>query len=234
MISIAWSARPHDRSARRPLRRVVLLLVATPLAVALLAGCGKRSAEATHRSDLESTHDVATPVPAVTATPEPGAQPGGPPGATPSAVAGVAWEVPARWSSAGDRPMRVATYAIPASAGDAEGAECGVFYFGADQGGAVNDNISRWVDQFEAAGAPERSSRDVNGMQVTSVHVAGTYLAPSGPMMQSAGRKSNYKLLGAIVEGPQGSVFFKLTGPARTVDAARAEFEGLIASLAKQ
>jgi hypothetical protein len=77
----------------------------------------------------------------------------------------------------------------------------------------------------------QRSTREVNGMKVTLVQISGTYLAPGGPMMESQGKKDNYKLLGAIVEGPEGSVFFKFTGPAHTVNAARVEFDGMIGSL---
>ena len=44
----------------------------------------------------------------------------------------------------------------------------------------------------------------------------------------------DHELLGAIVEGPAGSVFFKLTGPAATVNAATAGFERMLASLRKK
>ena len=37
--------------------------------------------------------------------------------------------------------------------------------------------------------------------------------------------------LGAIVEGPEGLVFFKLTGPAATVRSASAEFDAMLHSL---
>jgi hypothetical protein len=127
----------------------------------------------------------------------------------------------------------VATYSIPASQGDPEGAECGVSYFGADQGGAIDMNIDRWIAQFEPSGTPSRSTREVSGMKVTLVQVAGAYLAPAGPMMAPTGKKDNYRLLGAIVEGPQGSIFFKVTGPAASVGAAEQEFDGLISSLSK-
>jgi hypothetical protein len=52
-------------------------------------------------------------------------------------------------------------------------------------------------------------------------------------MMQSQGKKPDYRLLAAIVEAPGGLIFFKLTGPAATVGAAQADFDGLLASLAK-
>jgi hypothetical protein len=148
-------------------------------------------------------------------------------------VAGITWLVPKRWMAEGERPMRVATYAVPAAEGDSERAECAVYFFGAGQGGDVNANIDRWFGQFENADAPVKGSREVNGIQVTTVQIAGTYLAPGGPMMASTGKKENYKLLGAIAEGPGGTVFFKMTGPAKTVTAASSEFDALVGSISK-
>jgi hypothetical protein len=148
-------------------------------------------------------------------------------------VAGIRWSVPKRWAEQGQRPMRVATYSVPASEGDTEASECAVFYFGNDQGGTVDQNIDRWIGQFETSSVPSRASKDINGMKVTLVQIAGAYLAPGGPMMQSTGKKENFRLLGAIVEGPEGSVFYKLTGPAKTVTAAEGEFNALVDSISK-
>ena len=172
-----------------------------------------------------------------------GMPPGMPPGggtmggqvAAPPADAnpGVAWHVPANWNTLEPKPMRVATYGIPAQGGDTEGAECAVYYFGPSQGGGVQENIDRWVGQFEHPSQPQRSQAQVAGFNVYRVHVTGAYLAPSGPMMQSTGTKAGYALSGAIVEGPNGRVFFKLTGPEKTVKACAKEFEDLLKSMHK-
>jgi hypothetical protein len=149
-----------------------------------------------------------------------------------SAAGGVRWAVPAGWTSQAPRSMRVATYSIPAAKGE-EAGECGVYYFGKGQGGGVDENISRWAQQFQGSPKAATSERNVGGLHVYRVVIAGTYLAPSGPMMQSQGSRPNYKLLGAIVEGPGGLVFFKCTGPAATMAAAEKAFDALIASLGK-
>jgi len=128
--------------------------------------------------------------------------------------------------------MRVATYAIPAAASQ-EAGECGVFFFGQGQGGSVEDNFSRWVGQFESASTPKKAERTVNGLKVHTVDVSGTYLAPGGPMMQSQGKKAGWRLLGAIVEAPDGMVFFKCTGPAATIAKAEKDFEALLKSVTK-
>lgn len=150
-----------------------------------------------------------------------------------NSIAGVHWKRPGRWEVQPPRQMRIATYTVPAAEGDAEGGECAIFYFGSGQGGGVDQNIDRWVNQFENPGGVDRSSKEVNGLNVVLVQIAGTYLAPSGPMMESQGKKDNYRLLGAIVNAPEGLVFFKYTGPAKTIAASEAEFNSLVESLSK-
>jgi hypothetical protein len=174
---------------------------------------------------------LATAVLASVLTLAPSALPAAP--LPPGAAGGIQWTVPARWTAGAGSTMRVATYAVPAAKGS-EAGECDVFFFGSGQGGGVEDNVARWGKQFEGTPVPKRTTADVAGMHVTRAEVAGTYLAPGGPMMQSTGKKTGYRLLGAIIEAPGGNVFFKLTGPAATVAAARADFDLLVSSLRKK
>lgn len=157
----------------------------------------------------------------------------GPASPVPAGAGGIQWKVPARWTTGAGSSMRVATYAVAGAKG-AEAGECAVFFFGPGQGGGVDDNVARWAKQFEGAPKAETRTTAVAGLRVTRAQVAGTYLAPGGPMMQSTGKRAGYRLLGAIVEAPGGNVFFKLTGPAATVDAAQAEFDALVASVRKK
>lgn len=147
------------------------------------------------------------------------------------AMTGIHWQVPERWKVQQPRQMRIATYTVPAASGDSEAGECGVFYFGAGQGGDVESNIARWINQFEPPGVPTRSSRVVDGLKVSMLDLSGTYLASGGPMMATKEKKEGYRLIGAIVEAPNGPVFFKLTGPVATVASAEGEFNELIESV---
>jgi hypothetical protein len=148
-----------------------------------------------------------------------------------AAAGGIQWTPPANWKAQPDRPMRAATYTIPPAVGDAEPGECAVFYFGPGQGGGVDDNIKRWIAQFEGAGTPKQAQTTINGLKVTTVEHAGVYLAGGGPMATAKSRKPGYRIAGAIVEAPQGSVFFKLTGPAATVQAAKPAFDKMLQSV---
>src|SRR5512140_3343256 len=123
---------------------------------------------------------------------------------------GISWTAPATWKADAPRPMRAATYVVPAAKGDAEGGECGVFYFGQGQGGSVEQNIQRWVGQFEGAKPPTPKKEKLGGFDVTTVEVEGTYASSMGGPMAPKTPKPGFKLLGAIVEAPGGNVFFKL------------------------
>jgi hypothetical protein len=147
---------------------------------------------------------------------------------------GIQWTVPAKWTSGTGSSMRVATYSVPGAKSSPAG-ECAVFFFGPGQGGSVSENVARWGKQFDGAPTPQaKTVTTAAGLRVTRAEVSGAYLAPSGPMMQSSGKRPGYRLIGAIVEAPEGNVFFKLTGQAATVAAAQADFDALVASLRKR
>lgn len=149
-------------------------------------------------------------------------------------AAGIQWKVPVGWSLQGERMIRVATYTIPVAEGDPEPGECAVFFFGTGQGGDVDMNIERWAAQFEEKPPVSKSTTEINGLSVTKVEIAGNYLAPAGPMMESQGTKQNFLLLGAIVEAPGGYVFFKSTGPKKTMEGSKPAFDALLSTLQKQ
>jgi hypothetical protein len=152
---------------------------------------------------------------------------------------GLTWTAPAEWKTQGERPMRVATYSIPAAKGDTEGAELGVFYFGEGGGGGVDANVKRWVAQFQKAdgSSAEKDAKTkqekIAGFAVTMVDIKGTF-AGGGPMMGPSTPKAGYRLLGAIVTGPQGDVFFKLTGPEKTVAGAEKTFRKMLEGMKKK
>jgi hypothetical protein len=153
---------------------------------------------------------------------------GAPPAEAPSDP-GIVWEKPAGWSEEGAREMRIATYSVPGKNGVK--AECAIYYFGPGQGGDPALNVERWLGEFEHAQGAEHDSTTVHGLHVTRARVRGAYRShgmDGGPDGASA---SDQELMGAIVEGPQGLVFFKLTGPSGTVSAAASEFDRMIGSV---
>ena len=150
---------------------------------------------------------------------------------------GLEWTAPPNWKAQAARPMRLDTYLVPSTSGDSDNGECGVYYFGPGQGGSVQANLDRWIGQFlQADGKPSKQAAKIkgdtiHGLKVTTVDVSGAYTGMGGPMAGAGPAKPGYRLLGAIVESSQGSVFFKFTGPAKTMAANQAAFDKMIQSV---
>jgi hypothetical protein len=149
---------------------------------------------------------------------------------------GIRWEAgPPLVARPPSSSMRAAEYAV-AGEGGAGAAELTVFHF-AGMGGGVDENLQRWLGQFrkpDGASGPVDSRREraeLAGMVVHRIEARGTFTG-GGPGMGGGAPVPDALLLGAIVEGPSGPVFFKLVGPAPTVERARQAFDHLLASLA--
>ncbi|HEU4533888.1 MAG TPA: hypothetical protein VFS00_07205, partial [Polyangiaceae bacterium] len=151
--------------------------------------------------------------------------------------AALRWDDPPAWVR---RPpsnqMRIAEYSVPKRGKDPEDAEMVVNTFASGPGNTVDANIDRWVRQFDPqanAEAVSKKSREVNGLKVHTVSLNGTYKGMMMPGSASAKPKEGYRLVGAVVEAPNGLWFFKMTGPEATVKGAEPEFEKLVGSLRK-
>jgi hypothetical protein len=153
-------------------------------------------------------------------------------------AAGLRWTAPAGWKAEGPRPMRAATYTLAPAPGDQSAAECVVNFFGPGQGGGIDANIERWKSQMQGPDgkpAPAKvAKRIVRGVPMTTIDASGAYSGLGGPMMASTKAVPGYRLLGAIVEGPGGTVFVKLAGPAKTIAANQQKFEQLLASFDRE
>ena len=189
------------------------------------------------QSGPRSAADLPPGHPAVGGTPSTlpaghGAVPGAPP-------FGLKYTAPESWPREPVRSpaLRVDQYRLPRAGSDTEDADLAVFAGGI--GGSVEDNVGRWRAQFTTeAGQPVpdealvRETFEVSGLKITLVDVAGRY--SPGAMLPGASApapKENYRMLGAIVETPDGPWFFKALGPAATLGAHRAAFVEFLRSM---
>lgn len=119
--------------------------------------------------------------------------------------------------------MRAAQYKLPKAEGDPEDASLVLYYFGANQGGSVQANIERWVNQIkqpDGSSSQDKAKTEtitVNGLKVTTVDITGTYTAEMTPGSGDRHNNENYRLRAAVIETPKGNYFAKLIGPANTI-----------------
>lgn len=134
-------------------------------------------------------------------------------------------------------PMRAAEMTISKVEGDPEDGQLVVFYFGAGQGGSIEDNLSRWYGQFsQPDGRPSEEVAQteplmVGDMRAILVDLPGTMEPSAMPGVAPTPRQENWRMLAAIVMSPQGPVFFKATGPDATMTANKDKMRELVNSL---
>lgn len=138
----------------------------------------------------------------------------------PVTIAGITFTPAIQWKDLGPKDMRKASYSYGPLESDKEPANLNVYYFGEKEGGSIEANFERWINQMsmpdgsDVSKAAIRYSKDVNGLTAHVLTLYGTFNEPvGGPMSQVTTPRENYRLIGVIVEAPQGNVFFKLTGP---------------------
>jgi len=125
--------------------------------------------------------------------------------------------------------MRLAEAEVPGPGGPAV---LTVFFFGPGGGGGTEANLQRWAGQIQPDSGvePESSVFQVDDFMISTISLAGT-MQPSrmgtGPTEAIPGSK----LLGAVIDGPGGPWFFKVTGPAETVTAAEPAFDAMLRSV---
>ncbi len=155
----------------------------------------------------------------VTAPPLMAAGPDGMPLSRSVEALDITLQVPGNWEA--ETPtsnLRLLQYKVPG----AEGGEPTEYVVFPPFGGTREENITRWVDQFEAEG---RELAMVVGTcpqgEYVLVDLIGTYNKPDGPpvRMQTVAAPG-YRMLSVILTTANGNYFIKMVGPADTMEAS--------------
>lgn len=204
---------PMGKAARRarapalatlPRMRLTILLLAIPLLVA----CGDDEASGGGSGSAEEASPTFQPI-----------------------AGGVGWSAePPLMRTRPANDMREAQYDVTGH----PGTSLAISHFDPEVGGGgdVEANVERWVHQFQQPDGSEArvTQRTVNDLRVTTVDVHGTFVGRQG-MGTGAPPRADWRMLGAIAEGSEGLVFFKLLGPEAGVTAAEQAFEELVRSI---
>ncbi|MHB8901079.1 MAG: hypothetical protein ACYC6Y_20210 [Thermoguttaceae bacterium] len=214
--------------------RVVLAFSLLPFVV---AGCG----ETRHPVRQERIAPAATEEVDPRATQSPAAPMGGealPPGHPPMSEGMMPGMPPAQPQLAVTPPqgwvtvepassMIQAEFSLPKAEGDEADGRVTVM----SAGGTVDANVARWRGQFEDLEEKPLEEIDVSGTKATLVDLAGTFNEQRG-MMGPSTKRPGYRMLGAIVQRPDGLMFVKAYGPKNTMAANADRFREFVKSVA--
>jgi hypothetical protein len=154
----------------------------------------------------------------------------------PRAAAGVIFYAPTAWNEQKpDSRLKLFQFEVPSPDPAFQNGQMEVLYFGPNKGGTVQSHVDRWKAEFtetDKGFPPVSDMRTVNGLRVTTVQIEGIYQST----MPGADRlpKKDWAVAGAIVEGPEGLLFFKMSGPVVTVRSARPVFDMMTSNIRRE
>ncbi len=219
-------------------RRARSFVLSLPLALAALVGCSRD--EPRHYSTPKESAPVGAALPAPAMPPSggapmgmPPAMGGGMPGApsgmpeglpppeAPPAGMGVAWALPEKWTQERGSGMRFATIRT------AEGLEISVVTLGGAAGGELA-NVNRWRGQIGLPPADEASL-------AKDRLVVKTQAGPLGVFdLVGQGDGASRMIAGILVVPDANTWFFKLTGDAKALEAAKPGFLHFLESIRRE
>jgi len=144
---------------------------------------------------------------------------------------GLKSTTPANWKEeAPSNKLRFAQFKLPPQEGDKEPTEVAIFK---GLGGSPKQNVERWKSQFIP---PKGKTIDdvakvqeikVGGNDGVYLDVQGTYKFKAAPFDPNSKEmlKPNFRMLAIQFEGPKDIIQIRMTGPAKTVEAAKKGFD---------
>jgi hypothetical protein len=151
-------------------------------------------------------------------------------------VGNLTFTIPAKWQiEMVDSPARGGQWRVPPLKPDGEGGEVVAYFFGPRVGGSPKENIEAWIGtMFNSEGHPAAAKlkeHDVAGFRISQVIIFGTYnqviALPGLPPVP----KSNYGLIGAVIENPGGNIYWRFTGPESLITATLPLFNKMLDSV---
>ena len=151
-------------------------------------------------------------------------------------VGDLKFTIPAKWRiEPVESPARGGQWLVPPLHPGGEGGEVVVFYFGPGIGGSAKDNIEAWIGtMFNAEGHPaaaEVKHHETGGLRISQVVLFGSYNQVVSLPGVPPETKSNYGLLGTVIENPRGNIYWRFTGPEPLITANLPLFNKIIDSV---
>ncbi len=145
-------------------------------------------------------------------------------------IDGLKSKTPDAWKKqATATQMQHAKFELPKAGDEKDATTLVVYFFGTGSGGGTEANLKRWKEQFKS---PEeknvkKEELKVGDVKVTYYDVTGTYLEKFPPFAPNAKitEKPDYRAINVIFESPKGPYFFRLIGPAKSVEKHKKEFD---------
>jgi len=141
----------------------------------------------------------------------------------PVTVGGITYTPASQWVNLEKTKDRFAGYTFGPLEGDSDSATMYVYYYGEKQKSNLDNMLESWITSMTIPDGRDPHNAKIQYIKTVAdmnVHILSMQAIYNVPAEESkTGQpipKENYRLIGVVVEAPEGNIFFKLTGPEYT------------------
>jgi hypothetical protein len=148
------------------------------------------------------------------------------------ANAPVAWTCPQGWEETqSTKPQRLVEFTLEQN-GPGNSPVQFLILNGADEHPAARmASITRWQTFYREDEGQQTTTTEQNGVKVTRMRTHGEYEGQNAIGTGDVIKEANWTMICGFVEGPDGSILFKVQGPDAIIKTHQARIDQLLASM---
>lgn len=144
----------------------------------------------------------------------------------------IAWTCPQGWEETqSTKPQRLVEFTLEQNGPGNAPVQFLVLNGADDHPAARMASITRWETFYREDTAPQTTTTEQNGVKVTKMRVHGDYEGQNAIGQGDVIKEANWTMICGWVEGPDGSILFKVQGPDAVIKAHEARIDALLASM---
>jgi hypothetical protein len=144
----------------------------------------------------------------------------------------IAWVCPQGWEETqSTRPQRLVEFTLEKNGPGNTPVQFLILNGADDHPAARMASITRWETFYHEDTAPQTTTAEQNGAKVTKMRIHGDYEGQNAIGTGDVIKEANWTMICGWVEGPDGSIMFKVQGPDAIIKAHEARIDQLLASM---
>ncbi len=208
------------------------------LAFLSVAACGGEAVRHTYKVSLEGQSPPEPPAPPPSDVPKEAPMANSAGTVSPEwlrANAPVEWTAPPGWDiQPSTKPTRIVECTLEQNGPGGAPVQFIVMYGGDDQPDPMKlkiANFTRWQTFFHEDQAPQTTHPDHDGLKIERTRVHGEFQGQPSLGNSELITEANWTMIMGYVEGPNGSILFRMQGPDAIIKANEAKLDQFLASL---
>jgi hypothetical protein len=229
------AARALDKTSAKEIQMRRLAFVPIAVLVTVLAAACSEAPRRTFRVSLDGQSPPEPPKPTGPAAPPEPPAPDTAAASSPAwlrSASPISWTSPPGWEEIqSTKPQRLVEFTIEKNGPGGAPVQFLILNGMDDHPTAKQVNLTRWETFFHEDQALQQTTSEHDGLRVTRFRVHGEFDGQPSLGNSEAVKEPNWTMIAGWVEGPSGSIMFRVQGPDAIINANLTKIDQLLASM---